>query len=519
MNLNFFTKKLSLFLPFLLSCQSSLLYANNVDYSTMIRAHIHDAPLAESTESEMNLPDLGASAGQTMSPTQERRLGEQIMLDIRQDNDYIDDPIVLAYLNNLGYRLVSVSPDNRLSFEFFLVKDATLNAFALPGGFIGVHTGLFSATQSESELASVLAHEIAHVTQKHLTRLVNNQQQIGMTTIAAIALAILAARSGNGQASQAAVATAQAGALQSRLNFTRQYEHEADRTGFAILQKSGFDVRGMSQFFERLQKGGRLYENNAPAYLKTHPLTTERIADIQNRAQNSPYRQVPDSLEYLFIRARIRALYATEPLDQKQFFLTQLAQNSRSEIQLANYYGLLLVSLRLNQPKEAEKYALILQKSPAPPILTQALLSYFGQITSHPEKIEREYEQKLKTFSTYKPLIYDYIQFILNQKHYTLAAKFLNKQLDWTRSDPKLFSLQAELYARLGKNLLRHQAQAESYYLQGNLAAAIEQLELAQRAGDGDFYQQSSVEARLKQFKQLRMNYQTEDKKKEKEQK
>lgn len=515
MNLKKCSRVLSWIFPLVWNTLGHQAMAHELDYTYSLRTATQIKNAIESTDAEMNLPDLGASASQVLSPAQERRLGEQIMQNIRQDNDYIDDDVILAYLNTLGYRLVAVSPDNRINFDFFIVKDTTMNAFALPGGFIGVHTGLFSATQGESELAAVLAHEIAHVTQKHLTRLVNNQQQIGMTTIAAIALAILAARSGNGQATQAAVATAQAGAIQSRLNFTRQYEHEADRTGFNILQKSGFDVRGMSRFFERLQKGGRLYENNAPAYLKTHPLTTERIADVQNRAQNAPYRQVQDSLEYLLIKARIRALYDPEPRDQKQFFLNQLAQNTHPTHQLAAYYGLFLVTNRLNQLQETEKYAAMLSKSRPHPITTQSLLQFFAKNTPSADKIATEYEQKLKVFSTYKPLLYDYIQFLIQKRMLVRAEKLINQQLDWTRSDPKLFTLQAELYANLGKNLLRHQAQAESYYLLGNLHAAIEQLELAQRAGDGDFYQQSSVEARLKQLKQLKASYQTEEKKKE----
>lgn len=259
-----------------------------------------------------DLPNLGDVSQNAMSPLEENKLGEQIMLDIRQDPSYFDDPEVTEYLNNLGYRLVSASPDNTLDFHFFTIRDNTLNAFALPGGYIGVHTGLIVAAQSESELASVLAHEIGHVVQHHLARMLARQQQNTLPTMAALAVAVLAARS-NPQVSQAAMATAQAASVQTQLDFTREHEREADRVGLQILSKAGFDTRAMPAFFERLQRASRLYENNAPTYLRTHPLTSERIADIDNRVAEMPYKQVRDSLDFQLLRAKLHALFTPPP--------------------------------------------------------------------------------------------------------------------------------------------------------------------------------------------------------------
>ena len=306
-----------------------------------------------------NLPDLGEASQSVFSAQTERKVGEAIIRDIRQDPAYLDDPEISDYLNNLGYRLASHSDNNRQDFEFFMLKDSTLNAFALPGGYIGVHSGLVLATQSESELAGVLAHEIAHVTQHHIARMVAAESRNSITTLAALAVAILAARS-NSQVGTAAMAATQAGAIQSQLDFTRENEREADRVGLQTLLAANFDPRGMVSFFERLQRYTRIYENNAPAYLRTHPLTTERISDMENRVAEMPYHQVPDSLEYQFSRAKIRAL--TEPPKQDVAFFEQALSERKYTNEAAMHYGLAESLLRAKQFGKAEKELSVLRK-------------------------------------------------------------------------------------------------------------------------------------------------------------
>ena len=226
-----------------------------------------------------SLPDLGDSASSDLSPLAEQRIGAQIMRDIRwKDPAYLQDAEVEDYLNILGDRLVAAGPGAGLPFEFFGVNDPSLNAFAMPGGKIGVHTGLILAAQGESELAGVMSHEIAHVTQRHIARMVGKQGQFGVLMLASLLVAILAAKSSS-QVSQAAIMTGQAAGLSSQLAYSRDFENEADRLGVQNLAAADFDVRGMPSFFERLQKNSRLYENNAPAYLRTHPLTGERITE------------------------------------------------------------------------------------------------------------------------------------------------------------------------------------------------------------------------------------------------
>ncbi|MDP1654343.1 MAG: M48 family metalloprotease, partial [Rhodocyclaceae bacterium] len=268
------------------------------------------------------LPDLGELERSGLSVPAERRLGEKIMFEIRRDPAYLDDPEVAGYISQLGQRLAGQTEGARLPFEFFVVRDAMLNAFALPGGYIGMHSGLILAARSESELAGVIAHEISHVTQSHLARIFGQQSQAQMTSLLAMAVAILAARSNPDLAMGAAI-SGQAAGIQQQLNYSRDFEREADRLGLDLMEKAGYDTRGMASFFERMLQFGRLYENNAPGYLRTHPLTTERITDMENRIAQRPYKQVPDSVEFGLVRAKIKA-YDDTPGAAVNDFATQL---------------------------------------------------------------------------------------------------------------------------------------------------------------------------------------------------
>ena len=453
------------------------------------------------------LPELGDTAQLAFTPQMERRVGEAIMRDIRlHDPAFDDDPEATEYLNVLGNRLVSNSQDARQNFEFFLVKDPTLNAFALPGGYIGVHTGTIVNAQSESELAAVLAHEIAHVTQRHMARMASKEGQLSAAMLAAIALAII---SRNSEVGSAAAAIGQAGAITAQIGFTREFEREADRIGFPTLEKSGFDVRAMPSFFLRMQKAGRLYENNAPAYLRTHPVTTERIGDAQNRIQGLPYKQVPDSLDFQLVRAKLRAGQGT-PRDA----LAQLEGDLRDRKfsnEIAAHYGLAAALLRAREPVRAAAELAPLLHATEHPMLA-GLAARIKRANRDDQGALVVLKQALVRYPNNRALNYACIEALqqLGQNHD--AAALLHEQLKNYPRDARLYALQAKGYASLGKRLLQHQAQAEAYVLQGSLPAAIEQLQLAQQGGDGDFYQLSSVEARLRDLRQQLMQEMKEKK-------
>ena len=444
------------------------------------------------------LPSLGDPSQTVLSPAQERQLGESIMRQIRAAKEYVDEPEITDYINGLGYRLVAVSPDAQQRFEFFVIEDNTINAFALPGGFIGVHTGLIRAAETESEVASVLAHETAHVTQRHIARLFQQQQQAGLASLAAIAVAILAARASPDLAA-AAMAGAQYATLQTGLNFTRENEREADRIGVQILEKSGFDPRAMPAFFDRLQRAYRVYDTNAPAYVRTHPLTYERIADVQGRVDALPYRQVPDSPEFQFLRARLQQeQYA--PRDAVAHF-ENILDEKRTINESAARYALVLALLRTQDFQRARAQAERLQADVPNSAMVATLMGRVRTQSGDLKGALQTYAEAVERFPRYRALYYDRARLLLDTKQPAAALNTLGQVMRFSPPDARLYRMQAEAYARLGQKLQEHRAQAEAYLLMGSLPAAIEQLQMGLHAGDGDYYQQSSAEARLRELR------------------
>jgi predicted Zn-dependent protease len=444
------------------------------------------------------LPELGDTSGALLSPSLERKIGEQAMQQIRHDPAYLDDPELTEYVNELGRRIVGASSDTQQDFEFFLVRDNTINAFAMPGGFVGVNTGLLLAAQTESELAGVLAHETAHVTQHHLARLLAKQEQMSIPTMAAILLGLLAARS-RPDVTQAVIAGASAANVQSQLNYTRDFEREADRVGFQYLQQAGFDVSAMGTFFERMQKATRLYENNAPAYLRTHPLTSERIADMQNRAQNAVYKQSPDSPEFYLARAKLVAALG-QPREAVAHF-QEVVREHRYADEAAAHYGLANAFARARDFSRADAEAAAARKLTGPHPMVDLLTARIRIGQGDQAGARDVLKAALGRSPNYRPLHYAYVEVLQGMGQHQAALAWLSDLVKSYPRDARLYSLQAKSYAASGKRLLHHQALAENYVLQGTLPAAIEQLQLAQKSGDGDFYQLSAVEARLRDLR------------------
>ena len=446
------------------------------------------------------LPELGDTSSASLSAQQEQALGRGVMLEIRTDRDYFSDPFTADYLNSLGYRLVANAGGGGQEFEFFIVRDSTLNAFALPGGFIGVHTGLLLATENESELASVLGHEIAHVTQHHVARMIEAQSRNTLPMLAALALAILAARN-SPTTSEAAIVGAQAGSIQSQINFTRDNEREADRLGMQTLVKSGFDPRGMATFFERLQRFTRFYETNAPAFLRTHPVTSERIADIENRLQTLPPHPVPDSIDFQLMRVRLRTLLET-PRDAVRYFESRVTEGA-DPLAIPQLYGHTLALIRARRFSEAHAELARLQaKLPEHPLVAQ-----LAAVLAHDEgKLDAAivaWQAALARSPDSRGLHYGYAETLLEAGQAQKALDFLSQRLQITHNDDELYELQSRAYAALNRQLLQHRAQAEAYFNQGNISAAVDQLQIALKSGDGDFYSMSSTESRLKELKAI----------------
>lgn len=482
------------------------------------------------------LPDLGDVSQVTITPYQERQIGLQIMRQIRMDPSYLNDTEITSYLNSLGHKLIANSDEASPGqlFEFFALQDSTINAFALPGGFMGFNSGLIVASQSESELAAVMAHEIAHVTQKHLARMISGQKFDLVKQLAALAVAIIASRS-NPQIGQAVLVASQASSIQSKLDFTRRHEKEADRIGLSILVDAGFDPQGMPSFFERLQKAGRFHENGAPSYLRTHPITFERIADIQNRTREMTYRQVPDSIDFLLVRAKLRALQG-KSLDAVEQFKLRL-QEKRFTNEIVERYGYVLALLRDRKNKQADDelenlYQLLRADSSASGLINhqlgqpiriedkdiqagamiETLAANVKLANGKMEEALTIYRKTLNIYPRHRALIHGYASALLQDQQTATALEFVNKQIQYAQNDVQLYSLLAQCHAALGNKLQKHSAQAEFYFLQGYHKAAVDQLKLALQNDNGDFYQLSTVEARLKQVQAIV----TEEEKKDK---
>jgi predicted Zn-dependent protease len=446
-----------------------------------------------------SLPDLGDASQVDLSPAQEKKLGETVVQQLRAAGGWMNDPEVNDYLNELGHKLIAASKDVKSDFEFFAVPDSGINAFALPGGYVGVNTGLILLCQTESELASVFAHEITHVTQHHVARMIAAQKDTMLMTLAGLAVALLAARgksASSDDVAHGAIAASQAAMIQSQLNFTRENEYEADRIGFQRLVGAGFDPTAMATFMERMQKAIRFTEGNAPNYLRTHPVTYERIAEAQSRAQNVPYHQYADSLDFHMVRALLRS-YVGEPQEAVAYFDDALKQHKYNN-EVATHYGLVASLLRASNMPRAKQELATLEKMGVEHPMIEAIAGHVLEESGDLPGAIKRFETALARYPNKMQLVYDYPDALIQAHRYADAAAFTERQIERFPKDGPLHQLAARAYAGLNKNLMQHFHQGEYYAWQGDLKSAVTQFELAAKASDGNFYQASVVDTRLR---------------------
>jgi predicted Zn-dependent protease len=454
------------------------------------------------------LPDLGDVSDATLSDKQERTIGNRVMREVRIDPAFVDDPEISDYVQALGNRLLGAADPPRRSIEFFVVQDDAINAFALIGGHIGVHTGLILLTRNESELAGVVGHEIAHILQRHQSRLYQGQGKYQLASLAALALAILATRGGSSQGAQvaeAAMVTGQAIAIQGQLDYTREHEREADRVGITLLDRSGYDPRGMVSFFERMQRANRLNEfKSAPSYLRTHPLTVERIADMQARVESMPPRLVPDSFDYRLARAKLRAASGAAE-DAVAYFRNQLADRTVLRAR-EDVYGLALALRRQRDFAAAEKELATIRSGEGNHPSFELLAAQLQADQGRTDAALESYRAALNSFPQYRGLIYGYAQLLLEAGRTDQAIAWLQERVRATPDDARIYELQSRAFAAAGRRVAQHRAQAEAYYRRGNLAAAVGQLEIATKERGSDFYELSITDARLRELRNLLEN-------------
>jgi predicted Zn-dependent protease len=448
---------------------------------------------------EINLPDIGDSGASTLSSAEERRVGEAVMRNIRRAGGLIDDLLLTDYLNNLGYRLVAASNSTHNEFNFYVINDSAINAFALPGGYIGAHYGLILAFDNEDELAAVIAHEIAHVTQRHHARSYEQQGNNALMTAALIA-AMLLGGSGDGQLASAALASVTAGSVQKQLDYTRAHEKEADRIGISLLANAGYNPYSMAGSFEKMARESRLYGPQGPEFLRTHPVSENRIADAQSRARQFDTRPQPPDPAFYQMRARLRALTAKDPEAMVTTFKANL-ENGRYQNRDAEQYGYVLALLESKRVDEAARELKpLLKKDPNRIAYRLAQAEIETKRKRHDDALQI-YRQALAISPRNSLLTYKYAETLLEAEKAQQARDVLEEYLREPAKYPMFYELLSRIESKLGQPANSHEAMAEYYYQIGQTQQAIGQLTVASKQTPLDFYQSSRIEAKLRQYR------------------
>ncbi len=447
------------------------------------------------------LPELGSASGSMMTPSQEKRLGKAFMRSVKASQQVVNEPFVKDYIETLGKQLgASADNPNNKSLHFFIIEDPMINAFAGPDGHIGVYTGLLLTTQSESELAAVVAHEIAHVTQNHLMRAFHQASQLSLPSAAVLLAAVVLGATVGGDAAIATAMGGQAALLQSQINFTRANEKEADRIGIQTLFESNFEAHAMPLFFERMGRANQAYSSELPEFLRTHPVTTNRIADSMTRAEQHPYRQHIDSMGYALVKAYYREKEFFNAKESLKFFASNLKEG-RFRIKAAQQFGLFLAQMRLNRYEEAEKTINnLLVEHPLQPVFLLYQAKLMNQMKQRRQAIGLLEDSLLVLPSNY-PLSMQLAELYVLDKQFEKAINLLMTQLDYRPEDEQIYRQIAAAWGDKGNKLMAHSFQADYLYLVGQLEPAIKQLEIALEQPGADFYTSSKLEARLAALK------------------
>ncbi len=453
----------------------------------------------------VGLPSMGAASAADLSPALERSLGEAIMSQGRRDPTYVDDPELSQYLTTMGRKLAAFSPGAVPDVEMFGVRDPEINAFAMPGGFIGVNTGLIVSSGSESELAAVLAHEIGHVVQRHIARGMTQQNQNSMVMLASLAGALLAALAGGGgNLAMGVAAFGQAAAINRQLGFSRDAEREADRAGFTMLTKAGYDAQGMAQMFSRLMNASRLNEGaGGGSWASTHPLSIERMSDVQNRMRSLPVSRHVDSDDFWYIRAKMRVVQGRDAVS-----LRTAGQQLQDEAQAlsgvrrsAAYYGLALQAFQRNSLDEADRQLAQAQADGRDSPQMAKLAVDIALARKDNRRAQDLAQAATRRWPEQRALGIAYATALQANGRHAEAQDYLRAKIkQWGADEPSLYQMLAQSEERTGKPVQARRDLARYYVMTGAFAAAESQLQQA-RGMSTDFYEQSQIDVQIKEVK------------------
>lgn len=447
---------------------------------------------------KIDLPDMGDSSGTLITPAEEKEFGEAFFRYLHTQSTINEDAEIQEYIQSIGQKLAANSDAPSTPFHFFVVLENDINAFAGPGGYIGVNSGLILMTEAESELASVMGHEIAHVTQRHLFRAAEAQSRLSIPTLAATLGAILLGTQAPALG-QAAIIAIQAGSVQFQIDFTRENEEEADRVGMQTLASSQFDPRSMPTFFERLQQSTRYYGQAVPEFLRTHPVTASRISDTRGRAETYPYKQYPDSLGYQLAKAKIRVITTTDSAETVKYFQTRLTLGTQEQRTVARY-GMGLVALGSQKYQDAEQTFQALAKAhPNQSQYATALARTALESRNYPLALER-FQKLAEQFPENQAIKLDYISALLKTGNPGQARQNLGLLDPETQQLPIYWQLLAQTYGTMNQPAESHRYLAEYYFATGQTNDAILQIKLAQESKGLNFQLSSILSQRLNFF-------------------
>jgi predicted Zn-dependent protease len=444
---------------------------------------------------DIRLPDMGSPADAILNNTEEAQIGRAIMRDIRNSGQVVEDPLVTEYLNDIGSRIAAQTNEGQHSFTFFAVQDGRINAFALPGGYVGVHTGLLEATRNEDELAGVLAHEVAHVTQRHIARAIHaNSRQSILTTAMMLGAIIVAAAGGSSDAVQGAMAVAQGTAMQQQINFTRSNEYEADRVGIAALADAGFDPYGMASFFDVLSRQQTTSpDKRAPEFMRTHPVTTARVAEARSRAKDYPPVQSQDSVSYGVARTRVIVADFDTPEQAVAHFESRNYENQND----IERYGRAVAYQRAGRYYEALPiFEALLEKD-------KSVIAYhigLGQTLVALDQWSTAvdvFEQALALFPRNVPLVIEYGERLLELGQPAKAHTLLLDLLNNVPPTPAQVRLIARAASLAGEEAEAYYYMSEYRLMIGDLAGGIGYLQQALELPDVQEIQRARFQARI----------------------
>ncbi|MGQ3685554.1 MAG: M48 family metalloprotease [Candidatus Loosdrechtia sp.] len=441
-----------------------------------------------------DLPDIGSPADTVFAPGQASAIGRSIVRQLREQGVVLEDPEIADYVAALGHRIAVHAHEGEYRFDFFVINEDAINAFALPGGFIGVNTGLISATRSESELAGVLAHEIAHVTQKHIARRIAATGRTSILATAAVIAAIMLGASGD--MVPAAIMSAQGLAVQEQINYTRSNEYEADRVGLQFLARAGFDPMGMASFFEVLSREAGLPGSRAPEYLQTHPLSSSRIAETRDRAERVEAREIFESPTYRLVRARIQVLSARSADEAMARFRADMVREG-DDATPATRYGWGLALMRAGRHQEAAEVFRRLRDDDETTVMFHSALGEALILARQAEQGLEEFAQALRLFPRNRPLTVRYAEALIRTQQFEEAHVLLLDLFNNVRPTPPQVRLIANAADFAGQKAEALYYMSEYHLLTGQLPMALEKLRLALREPDLQPWQEARFEARI----------------------